>query len=237
MIALSFGNNQVYRKNTIEDAWCQIWMGLVKTTHDTCRCVSCLVCLPTLICLFMCTGLFLTQSEPAVTHTPSPTCVCLALTSAVLLSWAVAACHPNGAPTWGALKCQGAPHMEKVLLHDQTGAWWEVGGHVRMKAVAVQLFALTAQNRHRSRKSQYLLISASETVNWDVCPSLFMPLQSFENIFRTQSELPWISQSSYLRITCGRRKSWNVTEVVCGLAGEVCGILSTPRSHESSKNW
>lgn len=176
------------------------------------------------------------ESQPEVTNTHSPACVCLALTSAVLLSWAVAARHPNGAPTWCALKCQGAPHMEKVLLYDQTGAWWEVGGHVRMKAVAVQLFALTAQNRHRSRKSQYLLISVSETVNWDVCQSFFMPLQSFENMETTRRELPWISQSSYLRNTCARGKSWNVTEVVCGLAGEVCGILSTPRSHESSKN-
>lgn len=42
IIAFSFGSNQVYINNTKEDAWCQIWMGLVKTTHNTCRCISCL---------------------------------------------------------------------------------------------------------------------------------------------------------------------------------------------------
>lgn len=57
----------------------------------------------------------------------APACVCLALTSATLLSWAEAAAAlrlPHGA----TLKCRG-PHMERAALQEQAGPLgWEEGG-------------------------------------------------------------------------------------------------------------
>lgn len=104
--------------------------GLINTTHGTCR------RLLAVICIFMCASLFRSgKKKTGVARTRSPTCVCLALTSAILLSWAVvAARHPTGAPTRVALKCQRAPHMEKAVpwVYEQTGAWgvWVGGSRV-----------------------------------------------------------------------------------------------------------
>lgn len=82
-------------------------------------------------------------------HSHSPACVSFALTSVILLSWAVAVRHPTGAPTQGALKWCRPPTWRKQCCRCTSrqrpgGGTW---GVVRMKdsAVAVQLFALPAQ--------------------------------------------------------------------------------------------
>lgn len=85
--------------------------GLINTTQVGALPAS--TWLLTVICIFMSPTHSLTQSQPELANTQSPTCVCLALTSAILLSWALAACHPTGAPTWGALKCRGPPTWRK----------------------------------------------------------------------------------------------------------------------------
>lgn len=106
----------------------------------------------------------LTHSEPEVTNTQSPTCVCLALTSAILLSWAVAAWRPTGAPTRGSLKCRGPPTWRKEYCRctSRQGPGGGEGGFVRMKggAVAVQLFALPAQHQEKTQDLEESIFDA-----------------------------------------------------------------------------
>lgn len=140
-------------------------MGLMKSTHSTCRCISCLdLLVHSHLHFYVPESVFLTHAKPEVSNTQFPTCVHLALIRAILLSEAVASCHPTGAPTRGALKCPSPPTWRKQHCMSRAGAWGWYGGLVRMKgcAVAVELFALLGQ---QTKETQEL----EESIFVDLC--------------------------------------------------------------------
>lgn len=113
-----FRGNQVYINSTTEDTRADndVRFGWGRWSQHTAHvdAFPASTCLHTSICIFMCLSLFSSlRQKPEVTNTQFPTCVHLALISAILLSEAVASCHPTGAPTRGALKCPSPPTWRK----------------------------------------------------------------------------------------------------------------------------